>query len=193
METYVLPPPDDTDFSPARAFEKLVHLASATAPELHPTLFCLGRAALGAHESHGRHGRRIIEPIAAAIRHYLADQNATDALPRSRKGGLSRWQEVKAKEMLSATSRASVEETARACELSRGHFSRAFRISTGLTPREWNRRTRLDAAQAALLVSGDTAAAIARRYGFTSASHLHLAMGAPPSATIERRRVRDAT
>jgi transcriptional regulator GlxA family with amidase domain len=43
-----------------------------------------------------------------------------------------------------------VTELARACSLSRSHFSRAFKCSTGLSPQDWIRTQRL--ARAKLLI-----------------------------------------
>lgn len=173
--TYLVPARVDEDAEPSRALEDLLRAARRTTPTPHPTLFRLGRAALGAHESHGRHARRVIEPIAAAIRQYLTDRDGSTPASRARQGGLARWQEDRAKAMLSPERRATIEETARACELSRPHFSRAFRVSTGLSPREFGLRCRIEAAEAALATSTEPADTVARRFGFAGARHLALA------------------
>ena len=56
-----------------------------------------------------------------------------------RQGGLAAWQERRAKELISANlvGNLSTGDLARECSLSAGHFARAFRRSTGLSPHQW--------------------------------------------------------
>jgi AraC-like DNA-binding protein len=65
----------------------------------------------------------------------------------------------------------SVEELAKGLGLSEGHFSRAFRHSTGTSPRQWIIRQRIDAAMDKLLMSRDSLADIAFDCGFAEQTH----------------------
>lgn len=68
------------------------------------------------------------------------------------------------------TENIAVEDIARACGLSSGHFSKAFLQSTGLTPHQWMLRVRVDLAKA-LLRHGFDIAAVAISCGFSDQSH----------------------
>ncbi|MBV4487136.1 AraC family transcriptional regulator [Pseudomonas sp. SWRI153] len=67
-------------------------------------------------------------------------------------GGLSPQRERYVKQLILDRLGESLEvaELARACSLSRSHFSRAFKCSTGLSPQDWIRAQRL--ARAKLLI-----------------------------------------
>jgi AraC family transcriptional regulator len=67
-------------------------------------------------------------------------------------GGLSPQRERQIKQLILERLGESLEvaELARACSLSRSHFSRAFKCSTGLSPQDWIRAQRL--ARAKLLI-----------------------------------------
>ena len=67
-------------------------------------------------------------------------------------GGLSPQRERQVKQLILERLGESLEvtELARACSLSRSHFSRAFKCSTGLSPQDWIRTQRL--ARAKLLI-----------------------------------------
>ena len=66
----------------------------------------------------------------------------------------------------------SIAEVADACQLSRSHFSRAFRQSTGKTPHEWLLERRLERAAALLRTTDLAIAGIAASCGFADQSHL---------------------
>ena len=65
-----------------------------------------------------------------------------------RQGGLAAWQERRAKELMSANLRGnfSSADLATECLLSAGHFARAFRHSTGLSPHQWLIQCRIEKA-----------------------------------------------
>ncbi|SEB94252.1 transcriptional regulator, AraC family [Pseudomonas mohnii] len=67
-------------------------------------------------------------------------------------GGLSPQRERLVKQLILDRLGESLEvtELARACALSRSHFSRAFKCSTGYSPQEWIRQQRI--ARAKLLI-----------------------------------------
>nr|WP_234892653.1 helix-turn-helix transcriptional regulator [Agrobacterium vitis] len=55
----------------------------------------------------------------------------------------------------------SIEQVARACNLSRGDFIRAFRETTGMTPYQWLLSQRIDRARALLRTSNAPLAEVA--------------------------------
>jgi len=65
----------------------------------------------------------------------------------------------------------SVAELAKALQLSDGHFSRAFRRSTGASPRQWIIRQRIEVAMDKLLMTRDSLAEIAFACGFAEQTH----------------------
>jgi AraC-like DNA-binding protein len=65
----------------------------------------------------------------------------------------------------------TVEALAATLGLSAGHFSRAFRRSTGASPRQWIIRQRIDAAMERLLTTRDSLAEIAFACGFAEQTH----------------------
>lgn len=67
-------------------------------------------------------------------------------------GGLSPQRERRVKQLILERLGESLEvtELAHACSLSRSHFSRAFKCSTGLSPQDWIRTQRI--ARAKLLI-----------------------------------------
>ena len=64
-------------------------------------------------------------------------------------GGLSPQRERQVKQLILERLGESLEvtELARACSLSRSHFSRAFKCSTGLSPQDWIRTQRIARAK----------------------------------------------
>jgi AraC family transcriptional regulator len=90
-----------------------------------------------------------------------------------RQGGLAAWQERRAKELMSANLRGNVSsaDLATECLLSAGHFARAFRHSTGLSPHQWLIQCRIEKAHALLREGRLSLAEIARACGFADQSH----------------------
>jgi AraC-like DNA-binding protein len=84
----------------------------------------------------------------------------------------------------------SLAELARACGLSRGHFTRAFKITTGLSPHQWLLRHRIEKARDMLVRTELPLAQIALRCGFADQSHLTrvfgMAVGDSPAAWRRR-------
>ncbi|SEI18120.1 AraC family transcriptional regulator [Pseudomonas fuscovaginae UPB0736] len=64
-------------------------------------------------------------------------------------GGLSPWRENLVKQLIleRLSETLEISELARACSLSRSHFSRAFKCSTGLSPQDWIRQQRIQRAK----------------------------------------------
>jgi AraC-like DNA-binding protein len=112
-----------------------------------------------------------------------------------RQGGLAAWQERRAKELISANleGNLSTGDLARECSLSAGHFARAFRRSTGLSPHQWLVWCRVEKAHALLRDGGLSLAEIARACGFADQSHFTRAYtrlrGISPGAWRRQREI----
>jgi AraC family transcriptional regulator len=100
---------------------------------------------------------------------------------------LAPWQERRAKELMKTRlSGISVAELAAECRLSPGHFARAFRHCTGLTPHRWLLSCRIARSKELILESRATLREIASSCGFSDQSHLSRAFvrmtGVTPAA-----------
>ncbi|MGF6399728.1 AraC family transcriptional regulator [Pseudomonas frederiksbergensis] len=88
-------------------------------------------------------------------------------------GGLSPWRETLAKQLIldHLDETLEVTELARACALSRSHFSRAFKCSTGLSPQDWIRRQRIARAKQLIQNTDLTLTQISLECGFCDQAH----------------------
>jgi transcriptional regulator GlxA family with amidase domain len=93
---------------------------------------------------------------------------------RNARGALADWQLGAALWCLGnqTSLRLAVREATRACGVSREHFSRAFKVATGMSPSRWHLERRLDQAQQLIASSELSLAAIAAHCGFADQSHL---------------------
>jgi AraC-like DNA-binding protein len=102
--------------------------------------------------------------------------------------GLAPWQLRRAKETMRSdpSENLSVVMIAKACKLSTSHFTRAFKVSTGVPPHRWLLEMRVESARELLMKSKAPLAEIAYRYGFADQSHMSRvfgrAMGLSPGA-----------
>ncbi|EIT71301.1 MULTISPECIES: helix-turn-helix domain-containing protein [Hydrocarboniphaga] len=89
------------------------------------------------------------------------------------KSGLAHWQELRAKALLSGrdSNEATIADAASACRLSRSHFSKAFKQTTGRSPQCWLQEYKIEKAKA-LLLDGMAIADVADACGFADQSHL---------------------
>ena len=89
------------------------------------------------------------------------------------KGGLAPWQAKRACERLESDlgGKLSLQQIAAEFDLSVSHFSRAFRISTGLPPHQWLLRQRVNAAKQLMTVRDLPLSEIAMSAGFANQSH----------------------
>jgi len=117
-----------------------------------------------------------------------------DAMQKVSPGGLAPWQvELALRHLLrDLCADFPVEELARLCGLSRCYFTRAFRISLGVTPHRWLVRQRVRRAGEMLERTEESISAIAQSCGFADQSHLtrmfRALVGASPAAWRRRRR-----
>ncbi len=120
----------------------------------------------------------LVNAAIQAIRAYWRERRQADR-GLSWRGGLPRRLELRAKDMLAASCEAmpALSEVAERCGLSRGHFSKAFKQSTGLSPRAWQLQQRLQQAEALLVSDAQPIASIAASCGFSDQSHLTRVFG----------------
>lgn len=108
-----------------------------------------------------------------ALCSHLLSRYRSDSDAGLQRVALSPWQERLAKQtMLERMARGlSIAEVASQCSLSRSHFSRAFKKTTGLSPRDWFLQARLDKAKTLLAESGVAISHISLECGFADQSH----------------------
>lgn len=134
----------------------------------------LGESLLPAFSAPGAASQIFINHVSLALLSHLAAHygERPAALPDIR-GRLAPWQERRAKEMLLANidGRIGLDELARACGLSRSHFARAFKVTTGAPPLQWLLVRRIERAKNLLLHSSLPIDQIAHQCGFADQSH----------------------
>lgn len=88
-------------------------------------------------------------------------------------GQLRPWQQRVAKQLIldNLDTGISVTELAEACALSRSHFTRKFKESTGVSPQQWLRQQRVQRSKALLASSIMPLVDIAAECGFYDQSH----------------------
>jgi AraC-like DNA-binding protein len=158
-------------------------------PFSDPVVWHLGSCLLPALEHSEQANRLFLEHVTLALGIHVAHTYGDlKPLSKTHKGGLTGWQEKRAKELLSAnlSGGVSLRELAEQCGLSVNHFSRAFKQSTGLAPHQWLIRRRVEVATAVLSNPHISLAEVALICGFADQSHLtrvfsHI-MGTSPGA-----------
>ena len=114
-----------------------------------------------------------LDHVALALTAHMAcvygGMNPNAGMPR---GGLAPWQELRAKELMSASLNEEIplSRLANECGLSVRHFARAFRVSTGLPPHRWLLRHRVDRARELLRTRALSLADVAVFCGFADRS-----------------------
>jgi len=88
-------------------------------------------------------------------------------------GGLTPWRENLVKQLILERLGETLEvtELARACALSRSHFSRTFKCSTGLSPQDWIRCQRIARAKQLIRDTDLSLTQISLECGFCDQAH----------------------
>ncbi|WP_331374666.1 helix-turn-helix transcriptional regulator [Sinorhizobium chiapasense] len=109
----------------------------------------------------------------ALLAHLGSAYGDMRAAHRPKRGGLAPWQERRAKEILMGhlDGEIALEDLAHECGLSRSHFARAFKETTGAPPHRWLLARRIERAQDLLLNSNLSITEIASSCGFADQSH----------------------
>lgn len=98
---------------------------------------------------------------------------AVTQAPKKSTGGLTPWREALAKQLILERLGETIEvsDLARACALSRSHFSRAFKCSTGLSPQDWIRQQRIARAKQLIQDTDRSLTQISLECGFCDQAH----------------------
>lgn len=110
-------------------------------------------------------GMRLCQHLVVRYEDHVAD--IRDRL------ALAPWQERKAKRILASTcqDKLSIAEVASQCSMSRSHFSRAFKKTTGMSPQEWTLKSRIERAQLLIAEGSMSMCEVAFECGFSDQSH----------------------
>jgi AraC family transcriptional regulator len=109
----------------------------------------------------------------ALTAHVAQTYGGLRRITESTRGGLAPWQVKRACEILESDlgGKLSLQQVAAEFGLSVSHFSRAFRVSTGLPPHQWLLRQRVRAAKQLMTVRDLPLSEIALSAGFANQSH----------------------
>lgn len=138
------------------------------------TMKHLGLSLMPAFRAPDQANRLFMDYVTLAFAIHTAKQyGGSRTLWKPLKGGLAPWQERLSKELITnnLAGAISLSEIAKTCGLSVGHFSRAFRKSTGLAPHAWLLQARVDTAKVMLRDREASLSAIALSCGFVDRSH----------------------
>jgi AraC-like DNA-binding protein len=143
---------------------------------IDPVVANLGAALLPSFEQPAETSQLFVDQIAIALSSHLLYRYGA-AIARRRHasaGGLSLGKERRAKEYLAARfgEDVAVADVAAACALSRGHFLRAFKATTGCTPHKWLQHYRIEQAKRMLASPAASIAEVALKCGFADQSHM---------------------
>lgn len=150
---------------------------------------CLGPAL----QNPERANRLFVDHVGMALLTHIAGVYAGAEFPRLVRGGLAPWQFRRARDILMSRLDGEIplDELARECGLSRSHFARAFKRTTGQPPHRWLMERRLERARELLLESKLSLAEIADACGFADQSHFtHRFSAATGVVPSEWRRLR---
>ena len=127
---------------------------------------------------HSTTGLLLDQILNAVCVHVIGRFGNTDVGLRHAHGGLARWQERRAKEMINNRMDITLAELARECGVSVSHFTRAFRHSTGVSPHQWLLARRISKARSLIADTTLNMSEIALECGFSSQSHLSASFSA---------------
>jgi AraC family transcriptional regulator len=133
----------------------------------------VGAALLEALRRPGEANQLFIDHLMLAFTAHVAQTYGGLKFTEPVRGGLPPWQVKRACERLESdlTGKITLQQIAAEFDLSVSHFSRAFRISTGLPPHQWLLRQRVSAAKHLMTVRDLSLSEIAMSAGFANQSH----------------------
>ena len=139
-----------------------------------PVVSHLGASLLAALHLQEETNQLFVDHMMLAFTAHIARAyGGLQRITKSASGGLAPWQVKRACERLNSDlgGKLSLQQIAAEFDLSVSHFSRAFRISTGLPPHQWLLQQRLKAAKQLMTVRELPLAEIALSAGFANQSH----------------------
>lgn len=148
----------------------LANPASATLDTQTYQLVLSLKQALEAAAHSGRDG---VSCAGRQLCEHLLERYHQPAANSPGRQSLAPWQERKAKEILarSLNARMFIADVAEQCAMSRSHFSRAFKKTTGMSPQEWSLDLRVRRAKELLADESLPIALISLECGFADQSH----------------------
>lgn len=153
---------------------------------LDPVVYSLGTSLLPALEHPERASQLFVEHVSYALNLHIAITYGK-MQPRFARvtGGLSPWQMRRATDYLieRLDGEVSLLDLANYCGLSRSHFSRSFKRSTGYAPHQWLARKRVERAKDLLVNTTLSLSAIAIQCGYADQSHFSRAFSTRTSVT----------
>jgi AraC family transcriptional regulator len=138
------------------------------------TILSLWQSIEGAFAHPERASRLFVDHVMMAVATHVAlTYGGLNPVSQPPRGGLASWQERRAKEILDASldGKVTVQQIAKECGLSVGHFSRAFRVSTGMAPHRWQIGRRVETAKGLLPNEKLSLSEVALACGFADQSH----------------------
>jgi AraC family transcriptional regulator len=168
-----------------------VGMLRCEAGTLDPVVANIGRAVLPALLQPEVASTLFVDHLTLALKaHVLHAYGGVAGAANAEPRGLAPWQERRAKAFLleHLAGDVSLAEVASECALSRGHFSKAFKQSTGQTPHAWLVSRRVEAARRLLAQADLPIAEIAAACGFADQSHLTRVFSAQMGASPARWR-----
>lgn len=139
-----------------------------------PVVRALGTSLLPTLHEPATSDRLFCEHVVTAFQIHLArTYGQFTRAPARSPGRLSTWQERRVKDLLLARldGDVSLGELAAECGLSRSHFARAFKKTTGQSPHRWLLDQRLVRARELLRHSAEPISGISDQLGFADQSH----------------------
>ena len=118
--------------------------------------------------------RIFVDHVMLAMGYHVAQTyGGLEVAVHPARGGLAPWQEHRVKEIIEVNldGEVSIAQLASECGLSTGHFSRAFRQTTGTTPHQWLLDRRVAKAKQLLQDKQRLLSEIALACGFADQSH----------------------
>jgi AraC family transcriptional regulator len=134
----------------------------------------LALALLPALDRPDQTNKLFLDHIGRAVKMHLAKTYSSHRRRTiSSPGGLSPWQERRAKDLLCAdlSGNVTLAELADACEVSVSHFSQAFKRTVGCPPHQWLIVQRVERAKGLLLNTKQSLSEISLAAGFADQSH----------------------
>ena len=115
----------------------------------------------------------VLSHLTLALKDHLGAQELKDIKCPPPRGGLAPWQANLAKRLIlqQMDTNISTSALAKACNLSRGHFTRSFKQTVGVPPHRWLQARRIERAKELLSTDGRPLADVAVMCGFTDQAH----------------------
>jgi AraC family transcriptional regulator len=141
-----------------------------------PVVYHLGKTLLSSLEQPQPTSKLVVDHVLHALHcHFVCSYGGVTILAPQFRGGLSTLQKRRATELLEANldGKIALHQVAEACDLSVGHFSRAFRQTFRRPPYKWLTERRVDRARDLMTNSRLPLADIAIQAGFADQSALN--------------------